>query len=120
MQTVPLRRILVKVTSEPYRFAPILDNVTIFSDYVERARKGQLSRLVSPIRYYLYSLQSSTKLHSLQPTLIGRTECEAAAGFNLSSPSINETEQYILTQTAYNCPIHQSTVYACRLYIWPC
>ncbi|KAF7592161.1 hypothetical protein BBP40_000648 [Aspergillus hancockii] len=88
MQEKPWADIIQAVSSGSYKFIPVADNVTVFSDYDARAKEGQLARL---------------------PTLIGGADREASAYFNLSSMAINETLVYTATQQTFNCPIHQTT-----------
>jgi hypothetical protein len=46
-----------------------------------------------------------------QPALIGDNAREGSAWFNLSSPSINETAMFAITQTTFNCPVQHSALY---------
>ncbi|KAF5858115.1 hypothetical protein ETB97_004881 [Aspergillus alliaceus] len=88
MQTKSWEEIIEEVSSGSYKFNPVQDNVTVFTDIEARSKQGGLARL---------------------PTLIGGANREASAYFNLSSKSINETLVYTATQQTFNCPIVQTT-----------
>lgn len=46
MRNVPFEKILDEVSSGPYLFSPIPDNVTVFNDYESRAKEGRIAKLV--------------------------------------------------------------------------
>ncbi|KAL4762135.1 Alpha/Beta hydrolase protein [Aspergillus foveolatus] len=96
MRSVPFPRILDALSNGSYTFTPVVDNRTVFSDYIARAKDGGLARL---------------------PTLAGINAREFSAGFPLSQSSINETAVTEDLFGSFSCPAYQAVKTRLRQHI---